>query len=213
MHHNPQAPASALHKAAGMARSFHHRDLDVPFAAQDVDAHVVLVADEQQIDGRPGHLQVVNPQLAQGGRQVRAGEADLPLRPVDPQAQAGLQQQEHRRRPPRPAAHRPPGRESAPRPGLAGSRRTAPASGAGRSTGRPRTAPSRSAAPCSPGRSGPGPGRSGRCRAARRSRCGRPSGCSAPRWRRACGRPSRRTTPAPAASGPPAGRARGWRCR
>jgi hypothetical protein len=69
---------------ASMAWSRHHYDLDVPVAAQHGDAHVVLVADQQQIDGRPGHCEVVNPQLAQRGRQARAGEADLRFRPADP---------------------------------------------------------------------------------------------------------------------------------
>jgi hypothetical protein len=55
----------------------------------------VLVADKQQIDRRPGHLQVVNPQLTQRGRQLGLGEVDLGLGGVDLQAQARLDEEEH----------------------------------------------------------------------------------------------------------------------
>jgi hypothetical protein len=43
------------------ARSLHHQDLDVPVTAQHIDAHILLVADQEQIDGRPSHLEIVNP--------------------------------------------------------------------------------------------------------------------------------------------------------
>jgi hypothetical protein len=44
--------------------SLYHRDLNGPFPGEYVDADVVLVADQQQIDRRSRLFQVVNPQSA-----------------------------------------------------------------------------------------------------------------------------------------------------
>jgi hypothetical protein len=43
----------------------HDDNLNIPFTPQHVDAHVVRVTDEQQINRGPGQFQVVNSQFAQ----------------------------------------------------------------------------------------------------------------------------------------------------
>jgi len=48
------------HWCAELEDSVDYGDRHVALAAQHVDADVVLVADQQEIDGRIGHLQVVN---------------------------------------------------------------------------------------------------------------------------------------------------------
>src|SRR6266511_853037 len=53
----------AAAKQTNAARSLHHQALDVPVTAQHIDAHVLLMAHQEQIDGRPSHLEIVNPQL------------------------------------------------------------------------------------------------------------------------------------------------------
>ena len=77
---------SAAAKQTNAARSLHHQDLDVPVTAQHIDAHVLLMADQEQIDGRPSHLEIVNPQLTQGDWQVWTGEVYLRFRAIDFQA-------------------------------------------------------------------------------------------------------------------------------
>jgi hypothetical protein len=57
--------------------SLHHQDLDVPVA------HVLLVTDQEQIDSRHGHREMVHPQLTQRDRQVQPYEVNLRLGAVD----------------------------------------------------------------------------------------------------------------------------------
>ena len=132
--------------------------------------------------------------LVKSGRTGRSSAQDLGLR-VELEAEAGLQQQKRRRG--RPRLRRAGDRieRRALRRAAAESRRTAPAGAAAR---------------CRPARveqaledarrlaleavAREAQRRSGRCRAARPSRCDRTSDCSAPRPRRRCGRPSPRTT-------------------
>ena len=54
-------------------RSFRNDDLNVPFSPQDIDPHVFPVANEQQVNRRTAHGQIVNPQFAQRRRQVGTG--------------------------------------------------------------------------------------------------------------------------------------------
>jgi hypothetical protein len=68
------------------ARSLHHQDMDVPVTAQHIDAHVLLMAGQEQIEGRPSHLEIVNPQLTQGDWQVWTSEIYLRFRAIDFQA-------------------------------------------------------------------------------------------------------------------------------
>jgi len=59
--------ARAARKQGGPC-SLHDDNLHIPFAPQHVDAHVVGVAQQQQIDRAPSQFQVVNSQFAQQGR-------------------------------------------------------------------------------------------------------------------------------------------------
>ena len=63
----PYAPGliRRVAECTGFQESVNHEDLGISFATEDIHAHAVLVADEQQIDLRPGHVQVMNPQLSQ----------------------------------------------------------------------------------------------------------------------------------------------------
>src|SRR6266511_2254593 len=78
---------SAAAKQTNAARSLHHQALDVPVTAQHIDTHVLLMADQEQIDGRPSHLEIVNPQLTAGEQALHfaiAGQAFINVPPVVP---------------------------------------------------------------------------------------------------------------------------------
>jgi hypothetical protein len=76
------------------------QDLHVAFASKDVDANILVMADDQQIDAPPGDLQIVDPEFFQRVGKRRACEAELGFRAVDLQSEGRLQQQEDRGRRP-----------------------------------------------------------------------------------------------------------------
>ncbi len=112
-------------------------------------------------------------------RKTRIAETDGALVRVELEPERGLQQHERAPLQPRPAANTRRGRGSAPHRAGGGSRRTAPAAGAGPCNSPSRTARRTPARPDRPARSVPCRARSGCCRAARPSRRGTTWDCSA----------------------------------
>src|SRR5437016_1400991 len=69
-------------------------NLHVPLAAGDVDANVVAVPEELEIDGGAGNLQVADMQFLQEGRKLRIVEGDERPAGVDREAETGLEHHE-----------------------------------------------------------------------------------------------------------------------
>lgn len=83
-----------------LAGLLHYEDLHVAFPPEDGRADIVLMPDEEQIHRGVPHAGVVQPQLIERGRKLRPRGADPPLRGIDLETEASLDEgRDPRRRP------------------------------------------------------------------------------------------------------------------